>query len=87
MWVKVTTLSFQCRDKLNFTTIAENVPIMLALCLMLARPYYICSKLCWHNPPKPILDRQVWINYGIIIEIIASTKIEFPQIKKYGSLR
>ena len=40
MWVKVTTLSFQCRDKLNFTTMPENIPIMLALCLMLARPYY-----------------------------------------------
>ena len=40
MWVKVTTLSFQCRDKLNFTTMPENVPIMLALCLMPARPYY-----------------------------------------------
>ena len=40
MWVKVTTLSFQCMDKLNFTTMPENVPIMLALCLMPARPYY-----------------------------------------------
>ena len=40
MRVKVTTLSFQCRDKLNSTTMPENVPIMLALCLMLARPYY-----------------------------------------------
>ena len=40
MWVKVTTLSFQCRGKLNFTTMPENIPIMLALWLMLARPYY-----------------------------------------------
>ena len=52
MWVKVTTLSFQCRDKLNFTTMPENVPnyahIMLDACKAL-----LCSKLCWHNPPKP----------------------------------
>ena len=28
------------RDKRNFTIMPENVPIMLALCSMLARPYY-----------------------------------------------
>ena len=60
MWVKVTTLSFQCMDKLNFTTMPENVPIMLALCLMPARPYYAPNYAGIIRPSLPVTrERRV----------------------------
>ena len=58
MRVKVTTLSFQCRDKLNFTTMPENVPIMLALCLMLARPYYAPNYAGIIRPSLLVVQRR-----------------------------
>ena len=52
MWVKVTTLSFQCRDKLNFTTMPENVPIYYARIMLDACIWgSICVKTI-NNPPN-----------------------------------